>query len=115
MRASLNLGPPKDLGDQPSFEATFRDEPLTANPDDFGELVDPDALSFVHRLPTGTETEYEWTVDDEVTKIDIGVYRLKVPVLTLPGKHYVRVKSTAGIVTAEEGWFLVRRSEFTAP
>ena len=64
--------------------------------------VDPTAVYFAVKSPSGTTTTYQYTVDSEVTKRSTGNYRLVVEI-DEAGTWYVRGYSTGANQAAESG------------
>lgn len=89
-----------DIGDQPVITTTF-----SVN----GTPTTPSARTAMVRRPDGTETVLTPTVSAT------GVLVTTLPVLDVPHRWYWRVKGTAGVIAADEGYFTVRPSNFTAP
>jgi hypothetical protein len=46
-----------------------------------GSLYDPPTVVFHVTSPAGVQTAYEYTVDDEVTRVNTGVYKLTLPIV----------------------------------
>lgn len=95
-----------DVGDRPTFTATFRD-----NSD---ALTDPATVTFLWRTATGVETSYAYNVATEVARSSLGVYTFTPPTIAASGKHVCRVRSTS-VTTAGELAIEVRRTAFAAP
>ncbi len=72
-----------DIGNQIRVIGAFTD-PLNND-----EPVDPSSVYFSVRTPEGVVTVFEYGVDSDITKSDIGVYYMHVP-LSLIGSWYVR-------------------------
>ena len=96
-----------DVGDKPVFTATFKDTADT--------LTDPSAVSFLWRTPAGTETDYIYQTDSEVTRSSVGVFVFNAPTIAATGPHYCRAKGTAGLIAAAELGIGVRSTKFTTP
>lgn len=92
------------IGDQPVITATWKN---TA-----GAVTDPSNATFRHVEPDDTRTDYVYGTDDEVTKSASGVYVFTVPVITQSGNHFVGPQSTAGLIAADEVFFVVERTKF---
>ena len=96
-----------DVGDKPVFTATFKDPADT--------LTDPTTVVFLWRTPAGTETDYIYLTDSEVTRSSVGVFVFNAPTITVAGSHYCRAKATAGLIAAAELGIGVSASKFTNP
>jgi len=90
-----------DVGDKIRATATFTD------PDD-GSPITPTTVSFRVVTPAGVGTTYVYGVDEEVTLISTGVYRVLID-LEESGKYKVRVWSTGTGQAAELGTVIVER------
>lgn len=96
-----------DVGDRPSFVATFTNAA--------GTLTSPSTVVFITRDPAGTETSYT-SPHASIVETSTGVFTFTLPsALATEGTWYVRAKGTAGLITAGETSFMVRPSEFTTP
>jgi hypothetical protein len=96
-----------DIGDKPVFTAKFYDTSDV--------LTDPSAVSFIWRVPAGTETTYVYGTASEVTKSATGIYVFAAPTITVQGRHVARAKGTSGLVAAGEYAVAVRPSLLTTP
>jgi len=72
-----------DIGNKIRITGTFTD------PLDDDAAVDPATVYCSVCTPSGVTTDYEYGVDDEITKSGTGVYYLDLP-LTSDGYWYVR-------------------------
>jgi hypothetical protein len=89
-----------DIGDQPVLTTTFTvDDTATS----------PTAVAAQYRKPDGTEAALTPVEDAE------GVFVTTLPVLDAAGTWSWRIAGTAGVVAADEGSFLVKRTRFTTP
>jgi len=91
-----------DLGDQVRITATFIDV-------DDGAALTPGGVHFVIRDPAGEDATYEYGVDEEVTLVSTGVYRVVLDCDTA-GRYRVRVYSTGTGKAAELGEITVRKN-----
>ena len=91
-----------DIGDQPTFVWTFRDENDV--------LTTPLAVTFSQLAPDGTlTTENLGNATEEST----GVLSWQIPVpFDAPGTWKYRVAATSGVIVAEELSVKVRKSAF---
>lgn len=92
-----------DLGDLVRVAATFKD---TAN-----AAVDPTAVNFKFKGPSGTITTYVYGTDAEVVKDSTGNYHVDIDA-DAAGFWYYRFYSTGAGQGAAEGVFVVDRSKF---
>lgn len=76
-----------------------------------GTPVDPDAVFFQFKDPSGVPVEYEYSQDEELVKDSVGVYHVYLD-LDVTGWWYWRWYSTGNYQTASEGRFRVAESEF---
>jgi hypothetical protein len=96
-----------DIGDSPVFTVTFRN---------ISEVVtDPTTVTFMWRVPAGTETSYVYGVASEVAKTSTGVYTFTPPTIAVSGQHSIRAKGVGAIVAAVDATVGVRLSGFTTP
>jgi hypothetical protein len=76
-----------------------------------GVLIDPTGLVFRTFAPDGTETTYTFGTDDEIEKIDTGVYACDFAVGDNAGRWSWRWEATDGFVLATtRGTFVVQAS-----
>lgn len=92
-----------ELGDLITCTCTFADSD--------GDVHDPSAVFFKAKAPDGTTIEYQYTVDGELEKVSVGVYRVNVSA-SQTGWWYVRFYSTGDGQAADEDKFGVKESEF---
>jgi len=92
-----------DVGDLVRCTGTFTNAAGTA--------VDPTAVSFMLRAPSGTETTYTYGVDAELVRDGTGVYHVDVDA-DEEGAWYYRFESTGTGQAAEESRFYVDQSMF---
>ena len=91
-----------DIGDQPTFVWTFRDENDV--------LTTPLAVTFSQRAPDGTVVIENF---GNATEESTGVLSWQIPApFTAPGTWKYRVAATSGVVVAEELTVKVRKSAF---
>lgn len=99
--------PTFDIGDRPTATVTFKNVA--------GVLTDPTTVVFLTLSPAGTETPYT-SPDAAIANPSVGVWTFTFPApLTEPGSWYLRAKGTAGLQSAGELLFKIRKSKFTAP
>jgi hypothetical protein len=91
-----------DVGDLIRCTGTF----ATASVD-----VDPSAVFFSVKAPSGTETDYTYGVDGQLVKSATGIYYVNVSA-TESGMYKYRFYSTGTGQAASEGQFRVRASFF---
>ena len=84
-----------DEGNEIRVTATFTNKLNMNTP------VDPIAVLAIIRDPLGVETQYEYGVDAELVKDDVGVYHV-MWVLNVPGVHSVRFWSEGSAIGSEE-------------
>lgn len=93
------------IGDQPTFQATFKD--ANAVP------TDPDTIKFLLRDPAGDETVFEFPAG--ITNPSTGVYQHNATKLELSGRWTYRWNGTGAIVTAGERSIQVDATAFNNP
>jgi len=76
-----------------------------------GSVVDPSALTFRYKRPSGSVTIYTYGTDAELVRDSTGVYYVDITT-TEKGTWSYRFASTSGAVAAGEGEFIVLTSEF---
>jgi hypothetical protein len=86
------------VGNMTRVTATFRDSQNVIN--------DPDQVKFKLKLPEGTVTDYEYGIDDEITKISPGIYFVDIP-LDTAGRYDYYFYSTGHGQAADQGSFIV--------
>lgn len=77
-----------------------------------GNAIDPAAVFFQVKNPSGEVTLYEYGTDAEVVKTAVGVYHVDVDADQSGTWHY-RFHSTGSGQAAAEGSFVVSPSKFT--
>lgn len=78
-----------------------------------GTPFDPTTVTFSVIDPAGTQTDYVYGTDSEVTKNGTGDYTCSIDVDT-PGTWLYRIfGDSTGNRGADEGYFIVRPSEFS--
>ena len=75
-----------NLGDVMTTQAMWTD------PHDSFLPIDPDAIYLDIRTPTGETIHYEYGVDDEIKRIDVGTYQSDIQLMQ-PGYYYYRWSS----------------------
>jgi hypothetical protein len=96
-----------DVGDSIVVTSTFRDTSRA--------LTNPSTVVFKVINPNGDVDTYT-TPSGSITNPSTGVFKLAYTITSnLPGNWSVRAKGTAGLVTAGEAIFEVRRSAFPTP
>jgi hypothetical protein len=91
-----------DIGDQPTFVWTFRDENDV--------LTTPLAVTFSQIAPDGTRTDENL---GNATEESVGVLSWQIPApFNAAGTWKYRVAATSGVVVAEELTVKVRKSAF---
>jgi len=101
-----------EIGDTAVLRSEFRDN---SNPAASSKpLIDPTAVYFLVKVPEGTETVYQYSVDAAVIKDAVGQYHLDLP-LTSSGRYYFRAVGTGANSGADENNFVVRDTVFSAP
>lgn len=96
-----------DVGDSVVFTSTFRNSSRA--------LTSPSTVTFRVINPNGDVDTYT-TPSGSITNPSTGVFKLTYTITSnLPGLWSVRAKGTAGLVTAGEQQFEVRRSAFPSP
>lgn len=81
-----------DIGDSRTFTASLLNK--------LGLADDPSVLTVRVIEPDGVITEYGYPVDDEVSRVDQGIYSVDV-VFTKKGRHQIKFVGTGDLVTAE--------------
>jgi len=84
--------------------------------DNDGTLVDPTEVVFRTYSPTGTETTFTFGTDDEIEKIDTGIYACDFAVGDDAGRWSWRWEVTDGFtLAAARGTFVVQSSPWHDP
>ncbi|MBI4935849.1 MAG: hypothetical protein HY828_18360 [Actinobacteria bacterium] len=99
-----------NVGDQPSFTATFRNAA--------GALADPTVVKFITYPAGGTPTIYVYGTDPEVVRDSAGVFTFTHPQLgaTLAGKTvHIRANGSGAVTSSDEDTFRVKPTAFTTP
>jgi len=96
-----------DIGDRPTYTATFK---LTVG----DAVTDPSTVTFIWRTSAGVESSYVYGAAAEVAKSSTGVFTFTPAAVAAHGKHVCRVKSTSPTAAAELA-VAVRASSFTTP
>lgn len=76
--------------------------------------ADPDTVQVIHRKPDLTETVYEFGVDDEVEKTDVGDYTFTVQLVD-HRRHYFRAVGTGDVDSPAETFLDVEESHYLDP
>jgi hypothetical protein len=98
-----------EIGDAVELYATFLNASAAA--------ADPTDVTFTTVDPAGAETTYTWTGGsggssaDGVTRSGVGAYA-KIVTPTVAGVWHYRRRGTGAVITADQGYFLVRASPF---
>lgn len=79
--------------------------------DSDGNAIDPTAVVFKVKDPSGTVTTYTYGEDDELVRDSAGNYHVNVDADEM-GLWYYRFESTGTGQAADEGYFRVSTSEF---
>lgn len=85
--------------------------------DSTGLLADPTTIKVVTRDPAGTEADYVYGTDGEVTKLSTGKYQYAMGQLTgaMVGSWRIRWNATGALISARTGIFEVVEDGFTTP
>ena len=81
-----------DIGDSRTFTASLLNK--------LGQADDPTALTVRVFQPDGLIIEFDYPGDDEVVRIDQGIYSVDV-LFTQKGRHQIKFVGTGDLVTAE--------------
>lgn len=81
-----------DIGDSRTFTASLLNK--------LGMADDPSVLTVRVIEPDGVITEYAYPEDDEVSRVDQGVYAVDV-LFTQKGRHQIKFIGSGDVVTAE--------------
>jgi hypothetical protein len=73
--------------------------------------IDPTALNFRFKTPSGQETEYKYGVSPELVQESVGNYYVDVPIYE-HGRFYYRFWSTGIGQGAVRGHFYVNKNDF---
>jgi len=95
-----------DIGDTLRLAVTFRNSASA--------VADPTTVTLKIREPNGTETDYVYGTDIEVSRDSAGAYRFDL-MLDASGDWYVRWIGTGAVATATEERIRVARSQFSDP
>ncbi len=94
-----------DIGDQPTFQATFRNS--TA------DLTNPTVVKFLLKDPNGGLTTL--TFPTGITNPSVGVFEHNATKLTIAGRWTYRFNGEGTLITAGERVITVDASNFTTP
>lgn len=94
-----------DVGDLVRLEADITDLD--------GNYIDPGTITFSIKKPNGTIVSYTYNTDPEVSRIDMGRFRLDVAIDSA-GDWFVRVATTGAGKGAEESQLRARKSTLTS-
>lgn len=94
-----------DIGDIVKLHAVLQDS-------DTEEYLEPGVLTLKIKSPTGTQTNYVYGTDPEITKESTGRYLAEVEP-DVPGAWGYRWVSTITNKAAQAGKFFVRTNEFS--
>lgn len=95
-----------DLGDE--VRCSTAEVPFTNTA---GTVIDPAAVFFKVKNPSGTVTTYTYGVDAALVKVSTGIYRVDVDA-NMSGTWWYRFYSTGSGKAADERSFTVAASEF---
>ena len=76
--------------------------------------ADPTEVFVIHRKPDLTETEYEYLVDSEITRVSTGLYRFTINLVD-HRTHIFRPVGTGAVNDAKEVTLEVTESYFLDP
>ena len=77
--------------------------------DDLDTPADPTSLSVLIVSPSGTRTTYVYGTDDEITRLDTGVYRISIPCTESKGWAFT-ITAAGAVAGVESGHFNVIRT-----
>lgn len=82
-----------DIGDNRRFTVMFTDID--------GAPADPTNIEAVIKQPDGVDVAYEFGVDTELAKDDVGIYHIDFTFTQL-GRHKVRFEGTGNVTSAQQ-------------
>jgi hypothetical protein len=92
-----------DIGDLIRMDAEFRN-----NQD---VLTDPTTVTFKLKLPDGELIIYVYGTDEEVERLDEGIFRVE-HLAEISGSHPYLWRGTGTVAQVEESSFYIKRSNF---